>query len=190
MRRPAACALCATRQRSETRFRARRQKALPAKKGVARKLPKSPRVVKAAKAVVAKTPPSKFAPNTFTPEKKEEFLRLYAEGGSVRSIAAKVGVTSVTVFLHVRKDEDFAKRYFLAMETNTDILEDHLYQMATEKGVPGHIVALFGTLKARRPERWRDVAKIEHSGKVELTKAEDLEAARQRAKLRGAEATH
>ncbi len=163
---------------------------MPGKKGDAQKSGEQQPVAKATKANAAKKALSKFAPNTFTPEKKEEFVRLYAEGGSVRSIAAKIGVTSVTVFLHVRKDPEFAKKYFLAMETNTDILEDHLYQMATEKGVPGHIVALFGTLKARRPERWRDVAKVEHSGKVEFTKPEDLEAARQRAKLRGAEATH
>lgn len=38
------------------------------------------------------------------------------------------------------------------METNTDVLEDGLHTLARQ----GNIAAIFGTLKARRPERWRE----------------------------------
>lgn len=128
-------------------------------------------------------------PGTFTPEKKTAFLALYASGKSIFDSATEVGVSSVTVFNHVRSDEEFAALYRKAVEANTDNLEDHLYRMAFNK-MPGNILAVFGILKARRPEKWRETAKVEHSGKIEFTRAEDLEAARQRARLRGAEAVN
>ena len=93
-----------------------------------------------------------------------------------------------SIFKHARTDEVFGAQYRKALETNTDKLEDHLYRMATEAKIPGNVAALFGTLKARRPEKWRDSYKIDHAGRVELTTADDLQAARERAKARGVEA--
>jgi AcrR family transcriptional regulator len=126
-------------------------------------------------------------PGTFTPEKKSEFIDLYCTGLSVRECANLVGVSTVTVFNHIRSDADFAARYRQAMEINTDHLEDHLFRMATQK-MPGNILAVFGVLKARRPDKWRESARVEHTGKIEFTRPEDLEAARQRARHRGLEA--
>ena len=91
-------------------------------------------------------------PGTFTAEKKKQFLDLYRHGGSVRTVAHEIGVSAVTVYNAVKRDEKFAKEYSLALEANTDALEDRLYDMA----LLGNVAALFGTLKARRPERWRD----------------------------------
>lgn len=66
--------------------------------------------------------------------------------------ARKVGTTAATVFAYVREDETFGDAYRLAMEVNTDVLEDGLHTLARA----GNVAAIFGTLKARRPERWRD----------------------------------
>lgn len=91
-------------------------------------------------------------PATFTEEKKAAFLALYAGGGTVRQCAAAVGVSHVTVFNHARKDEDFKARFNEAMEGNTDALEDVLHDLAMCRNP----VAIFGMLKARRPQKWRE----------------------------------
>lgn len=116
-----------------------------------------------AKAVVEAVTPRKSTPGTFTPQKRAQFLELFATGGSVRQHAKTVGVSVVTVFNHRRTDADFEAGFKKACETNTDVLEDMLYEMACA----GNVAALFGTLKARRPERWRENfqanVKVEHS---------------------------
>lgn len=91
-------------------------------------------------------------PGTFTTLKKDQFLTLYSRGGSVRAVAKAVGVSTVTVFNHARNDPEFRDKYHQAMESNTDALEDVLHEMALQ----GNVAAVFGILKARRPERWRD----------------------------------
>lgn len=101
--------------------------------------------------------PKKSTPGVFTDDLKTKFLELYSRGGTVNACAAEVGVSSVTVYAHVRKDEEFAERFRLAQETNTDELEDILHSLARA----GNIAAIFGTLKARRPERWRDSSKVD-----------------------------
>ena len=116
----------------------------------------------------------------FSPEKKSAFLELYAVGGTVVGRAAEVGISHVTVFNHIRTDKVFARQFAIARETNTDWYEDHLARMAVEAKVPGNVLALFGTLKSRRPDKWRDNYKIEHGGSVLLTGAEQLQAARRR----------
>lgn len=108
----------------------------------------------------AKTKTAKnVRPTDFTAEKRARFLEHYRTGLTVREAAAVVNISVVTVFNHVRKDEEFAAAYKLAMETNTDVLEDGLHTLARN----GNIAAIFGTLKARRPERWRDNVNISNS---------------------------
>ena len=128
-------------------------------------------------------PKSQFAGFVFTPERKREFLDLYAQGKSVKACAREIGISHVTVFYHKRTDPEFAREFEVAMETNTDILEDHLYEMATEKGIPGNVAAVFGMLKARRPTVWRENLKIEHGGSIQTTTSDQLAAARERARL-------
>lgn len=99
------------------------------------------------------------APGTFTPEKRAAFLDHYSTGLTVRQAARKVGVSHVTVFNHIRKDEAFKALYATAMDVNTDVLEDDLHTLARM----GNVAALFGTLKARRPERWRDRVDLSNS---------------------------
>jgi len=128
------------------------------------------------KGTVSKTGKRIGPPIKFTLDLQREFCALYARGGTVPMAAKKCGVTSVTIYEHARTDENFKAMYEAATELNTDDLESLLHQMARA----GNITALFGTLKARRPERWRDNFKIEHGGSLILTSADQLEQARSR----------
>ena len=121
------------------------------------------------------------APGTFTAEKKRQFLELYRQAATtVAKCAAAVEVSSVTVFTHVRTDPEFAKAYELAKELNTDHLEEMLVDHVLDKAQPGNLVALFGVLKARRPEKYREVHKLEHAGQIVMVTAEALAQARER----------
>lgn len=95
---------------------------------------------------------SRSKPGTFTTEKREEFLQHYSQGGTVAACARKVGVSKVTVFNHVRTDKEFADRYRLALELNLDSIEDSITQLACK----GNLTAMFGVLRAKRPNVWRE----------------------------------
>jgi len=121
------------------------------------------------------------APGTFTAEKKRQFLELYRQAATtVAKCAAAVEVSSVTVFTHVRTDPEFGKAYELAKELNTDHVEEMLFEHALDKRQPGNLVAIFGVLKARRPEKYREVHKFEHAGQLVMVTADALAQARQR----------
>jgi len=120
---------------------------------------------KAAKVAASKK--SKHTPFTFTPEKQAAFLAEYAQGGSVNSCAKKIGVASVTIFSHVRNDEEFAKKYRSAQELNVDQLEDVLEAHA----LTGNVTAIFGCLRARRPAVWRETHGVQISASAETAAA-------------------
>jgi len=130
-----------------------------------------------------------LGPGKMSAEVRAEFLRRYAEGGTVKAHAHDLGISHVAIFRLRHRDEEFEKEFLVAQETNTDLLEDHLVSMATTTGTPGNVTALFGTLRARRPSVWRENVKVDHSGSIATT-AEQLEAARERVKAARAEATH
>lgn len=103
--------------------------------------------------------------------------------------AHALGISHVAIFRLRHRDPEFAEEFLAAQETNTDLLEDHLARMAVTAGIPGNVTALFGTLRARRPNVWRENVKVDHSGSIGTT-PEQLEAARERVKAARAEATH
>ncbi len=112
-----------------------------------------------------------------TPEKRADFLRIYASGKSVEYAANEIGFSRTAIFNLIDRDEAFADAYERAQKRNTTALEDHLMKHATEPKTPGNIIALFGLLKARNPGRWRENVKLEHSGTVAHALAPDLLAA-------------
>lgn len=100
----------------------------------------------------------KCGPGRFTEKIKQRVLKFVREGYPVVRAARKAGTTDVTVFDHRRKDPEFGKAFEEALEAGTDMLEDKLHDMA----IGGNITAIFGTLKARRPQKWREHYKIDH----------------------------
>lgn len=129
-------------------------------------------------------------PGKFTAAKKEEFLNLYRLGGTVVAAANTVGVSHVTVFKHIRDEPDgFGVEFYKAMESNTDFLEDRLLQMA----IAGNVAALFGTLKARRPEKWRERSSVDLSntdGSLSALSERITNAAKEREKALRPEVRH
>lgn len=116
----------------------------------------------------------------FTAEKRNQFITLYREGASIKEAADIVGVCFSTVFTHLRKNEKFKKRFEAAKNIHLNTLEDHLVRMATGNA-KGNVIALFGVLRANRPEKWRESAKLEHTGSVFVTTPDSLQEARLRA---------
>ena len=93
----------------------------------------------------------------FTLEIQGRFLRLYAMGATEREAARACGVSPVTVRRRRRTDAEFDKRYLDAREFNTDEMEDTLRRIAAD----GHVTAIFGILRARRPAVWRERAVLD-----------------------------
>ncbi len=108
----------------------------------------------------------------------EAFLEGLRGGLSVAHAAGKAGFTRQAAYLRRKNDLEFAQAWNDAIEQGTDVLED----AATVRAVRGVEKPVFqqgkqvGTireysdilmiflLKARRPEKYRDNATIEHTG--------------------------
>ena len=136
----------------------------------------------------------------FTKERKEAFLQALADTGIVSSAAGVAGITRARVYQVRQQDPAFAVAWDEAEEAAADALEAEAWRRAVV-GVPEPLVSagkvvrdddgqplairrysdnlLIALLKARRPEKFKDRAVVEHDIAEGL--ADRLEAARQRA---------
>jgi hypothetical protein len=135
-----------------------------------------------------------------TGERRERFLKALSDTGIV-SLAVEIAGTSRTRVYELRKrDTAFAAGWDEAEERAADVLEAEAWRRAVD-GVPEPLVSsgkvvrdddgqplairrysdtlMLALLKARRPERFKDRAVVEHDIADGL--ADRLEAARQRA---------
>ncbi len=115
-----------------------------------------------------------------TPEKRAKFISSLAEGASITEAAKSAGVCRMTVYRLRESDPDFAEAWDDALEAGTDLIEDEALRRATKgtlkpvfhKGEHvGDIREYSDTLtifllKGRRPDKYRDNAKVEHSGEI------------------------
>lgn len=113
-----------------------------------------------------------------TPEKQAEFLSLLREGRTVEGAARRVGIHRSTLYRLRDRDEQFRRSWDEAWEAAIEALEDELRRRGFEgvekpvfhSGVVVGSVREFDTtaaifiLKARKPEVYRDNARIEHTG--------------------------
>jgi hypothetical protein len=127
---------------------------------------------------------------TLTPIKREKFLKALAAGASVAKAAKAAGWSRQSAYLYRRENEEFAEEWDAALEAGTDLLEDEALRRATEGLVRYKFdkhgdpllnpktnqpyferqysdTLLIVMLKARRPDKYRERASIEHSGKVQ-----------------------
>lgn len=115
-----------------------------------------------------------------TPKKEEEFLSYVAEGLSVQGACDRSDIGRRTVYEWRTADPDFAAGWERAVEAGTDILEDEAKRRAFE-GVAepihyqGKLVTtvqkysdtlLIFLLKGRRPDKFAERSKVEHSGRI------------------------
>jgi hypothetical protein len=134
-----------------------------------------------------------------TRERRERFLRVLADTGNVSTAVEIAGTSRTRVYELRNRDTVFAKAWDEAEEQAADALEAEAWRRAVD-GVPEPLVSsgkvvrdddgrplairrysdnlLLALLKARRPERFKDRAVVEHDIADGL--ADRLEAARQR----------
>ncbi len=113
-----------------------------------------------------------------TPEKQAEFLSFLREGRTVESAARGVAIHRSTLYRLRDHNEDFRRSWDESWEAGIEALEDELRRRGFEgvekpvfhSGVVVGSVREFDTtaaifiLKARKPEVYRDNARIEHTG--------------------------
>lgn len=101
------------------------------------------------------------APTNRTKEKDEIFFDVLSHGWSVRKAAADSGYNRTTAYEWRKDDEEFAARWQQAVDAGTEAMED----IARERGERQSDTLLIFMLKGRKPEKYRDNASVEHSGK-------------------------
>jgi len=133
-----------------------------------------------------------YSSKLLTPVKRAAFLSVLAECCNVGRACAAVGITRVCAYEWRSKDPAFTKAWEQALQIGLSALEDEAHRRAFE-GVDDPVfhqgeqcatikkysdtLAIF-LLKAHNPDKYRDNAKLELSGRVEV--ADAIMAARMR----------
>ncbi len=118
-----------------------------------------------------------------TPQKKAQFLERLAETASVTAAAAATKISRKTWYQHRNADKEFSKSWEVALDEGTDALEDEAVRRAHEGVLKpvfhggkkvGEIreysdTLLMFSLKARRPEKYRERVDNRVSGDVNVT---------------------
>lgn len=113
-----------------------------------------------------------------TPKKKAEFLAVLGSTANVTKAAEVTAISRTEWYRTKAEDVEFAAAWTEAVETGTDALEDEAVRRAAEGTLKpvfwqgnecGYIreysdTLLMFTLKARRPEKYRDRTAVAHSG--------------------------
>ena len=107
--------------------------------------------------MVQKTKP----PKPLTERQRAKFLLALAQGWSVTKAAKAGGIPRQTAYNWREADEAFARAWDDAIEAGTDMLEDVAIKRAKAKSD----TLLIFSLKARRPEKFKDRSAVE----VDLT---------------------
>src|SRR5690242_20573713 len=95
-----------------------------------------------------------------TPDARERFCSVLADGGSVTAGAGAIGVSRAALYLARANDPEFAAAWDEAVERGTDVLEDEAVKRARNSS---DTLMIF-LLKARRPDKFKDRTAHEHSG--------------------------
>jgi hypothetical protein len=110
-----------------------------------------------------------------SPKKEARFLSELAAGNSITAACRAIGIGRPAAY-QWRKDPTFAKRWEDALEAGADLLEDELKRRAVDgveepvfyQGkIVGHVHKysdnlLMFRLKALRPNKYRDVVRVEN----------------------------
>lgn len=110
-------------------------------------------------------------------EKRQRALDALRSGSSVSEAAKAAGVARETLWKWRQRDEEFAVAYHDAAEEGTDRCEDEALRRAVDgwdepvwhQGVQVGVVRKYDStlliflLKARRPDKYRDNVKVEHT---------------------------
>lgn len=90
------------------------------------------------------------------------FLKGFAEGGTISAACEVANIARSTAYRERQANEDFA----LAWHDLEEALTDKLERKAVSLAMNGEVRLIEFLLKARRPDKYRDNVKVEHSGTV------------------------
>jgi len=93
--------------------------------------------------------------------KKDLFLAGLREGLSIQGAAERASVNRCTPYEWRKEDSEFSAAWDDALEAGTDRIEDALLRRALTIDTTAAIFLL----KARRPAKYREVTRHEHTGK-------------------------
>ncbi len=96
----------------------------------------------------------------WTKKKEQELLDQLRSGKTVAGACRACGVQTSTFYFQKQRHPEFAAAVAEAIDEGTDHIEDDLLDL----GRDGNVVALLATLKARRPDKWREKSTHEHTG--------------------------
>lgn len=100
---------------------------------------------------------------------KARFLAALVGFPNITGAARAAGISRQHAYLARKTDEDFAMAWDDALESAVDALEGSAYQRALADDTT---LTIF-LLKAHRPDKYRDKASTEHSGKIEIVIAHE-----------------
>ncbi len=92
--------------------------------------------------------------------KQELFLRAFGKCGNVSMAARQVRISKTDHYRWLANDAKYGERFYEAKETAIEYLEELLLREAEK----GQIAAIIFSLKAARPEKYRDNYRVELSG--------------------------
>lgn len=98
------------------------------------------------------------AKGAWTPEKKEAFLHVLKTGISMAGAARMVGMSHGFIYDLKAKDPEFSAAIDSAREAGSDRMEDVLLDIGKRQK---NVTALIFLLKGRRPELYRDNARLD-----------------------------
>lgn len=106
-----------------------------------------------------------------TPAKYDRMLAELAKGDTPTIAAETAGMSVATANRHRNRDPEFAEKYAQAVAEGIDRIEQRLVGIARGE-IPiknsAEVTAIFGVLRKRAPELWRDNVKHEVAGQIDL----------------------
>jgi hypothetical protein len=99
----------------------------------------------------------------------EAFFKALRNSGNVRIATSMAGISRQVAYHARRNDPHFAAAWEMAMEEATDTLE----AMARHRAMRQSDTLMIFLLKANRPEKYTDTARLELTSKVDVTKLND-----------------
>lgn len=94
----------------------------------------------------------RLKPRIDTKKRQEMFLQAYANTGTVYHACRMSGVSRCTMYYWRNNDKDFAYAMQVAIDCNTEQLEQACFQ----KAMKGDSLLMMFLLKARKPEVYRE----------------------------------
>ena len=123
-----------------------------------------------------KPSPKTGRPSKFSPAYCDLIIEHLAEGASITSFAAEIGVARSTINQWAEDYPAFSEALKVAKAKCAAWWERQLRQIATTGGGPGSATAVIFGLKNMASDDWRDKQEHEHSGKdggpIEVTRIE------------------